>query len=106
MASILVRRDQFNITPQGITHKPTDASYEPYIGDPRTGRIRLGQLGSVGATGEGFDPNQVKRMMEQLWAEYIEANWGLIVKAHESPKAQGSELTHGDNQPASPGRRH
>jgi hypothetical protein len=24
MASRLVRRDQFNITPQGITHKPTD----------------------------------------------------------------------------------
>lgn len=24
MASILVRRDQFNITPQGIVHKPTD----------------------------------------------------------------------------------
>ena len=26
MASILVRRDQFNITPQGIVHKPTDAA--------------------------------------------------------------------------------
>ena len=27
MANILVRSDQFNITPQGILHKPTDAAF-------------------------------------------------------------------------------
>lgn len=106
MASILVRRDQFNITPQGITHKPTDASYVPYIGDPRNGRIRLGQLGSAGATGEGFDPSQVKRMMKQLWAEYVEANSGLFIETHEGPEAQGSELMLGENQPASTRQRY
>jgi len=37
MANILVRRDQFNITPQGIVHKPTDAAFTPYPGDPYSG---------------------------------------------------------------------
>jgi hypothetical protein len=37
MANILVRRDQFNITPQGIVHKPTDAAFTPYPGDPFSG---------------------------------------------------------------------
>ena len=39
MANILVRRDQFNITPQGIIHKPTDAAFTPYPGDPYLGAI-------------------------------------------------------------------
>ena len=44
MANILVRRDQFNITPRGIVHKPTDAAFTPYPGDPYSGITRLGQL--------------------------------------------------------------
>jgi len=30
----LVRRDQFNITPQGIVHETTDAAFTPHPGDP------------------------------------------------------------------------
>jgi hypothetical protein len=45
MANHLVRRDQFNITSQGIVHKPTDAAFTPYPGDPYSGITRLGQLG-------------------------------------------------------------
>jgi hypothetical protein len=74
MASILVRRDQFNITPQGITHKPTDAYFAPHCGDPFSGSIRLGQLENVIAIGERYDPDQVKKMMMELWAEYVTAN--------------------------------
>ena len=39
MENILVRRDQFNITPQGIVHKPTDAGFTPYPGDPYSGTL-------------------------------------------------------------------
>jgi hypothetical protein len=46
MAFILVRRDQFNITPQGIIHKPTDAAFVPSLDDPLKGTVRLGQLGN------------------------------------------------------------
>jgi hypothetical protein len=74
MPSILVRRDQFNITPQGITHKPTDASFAPNFGDPHSGCMRLGQLGSAAPNGDGYDPAEVKKMMRQLWAEYVAAN--------------------------------
>jgi hypothetical protein len=47
MTSILVKRGQFNIAPQGITHKPIDASFAPCCGDPRAGSMRLGQLGNA-----------------------------------------------------------
>jgi hypothetical protein len=74
MPSILITRDQFNITPQGITHKPTDASFVPHCGDPHSGSMRLGQLESAPPIGDRYDPDEVKRMMRQLWTEYIVAN--------------------------------
>jgi hypothetical protein len=80
MASILVRRDQFNITPQGIIHKPTDSHFAPHVGDPYAGSIGLGQLRNVGRVGERYDPDQVKKMMMQLWTEYVAANSDLFNK--------------------------
>ena len=78
MASILVRRDQFNITPQGIIHKPTDAYFAPQPGNPYSGSIRLGQLENVVPVGDEYDPDQVKKMMMQLWTEYVAANSDLF----------------------------
>jgi len=69
--SILVRRDQFNITPQGIVHKPTDAAFTPYPGDPYAGITRLGNLGNKHPNGIGFNPEDVQRMMWELWVEYV-----------------------------------
>jgi hypothetical protein len=63
MANILVRRDQFNITPQSIVHKPTDAAFTPYPGDPYSGITR-----------HGFRPDDVQRMMRELWVEYVISN--------------------------------
>jgi hypothetical protein len=74
MASTLVRRDQFNITPQGIIHKPTDAAFTPHAGDPYSGTVRLGQLGNQLTSGEQYSPEDVQRMIKELWAEYIAAN--------------------------------
>ena len=47
MENILVRRDQFNITPTGIVHKPTDASFAPYPGEAYCGITRMGQLSNA-----------------------------------------------------------
>jgi hypothetical protein len=81
MASILTRRDQFNITPQGILHKPTNTYFAPHAGDPYSGSIHLGQLGNVVAVGGGqYDLDQVKKIMMQLWAEYVAANSDLFHK--------------------------
>jgi hypothetical protein len=55
MASILIRRDQFNITPEGIVHKPTDSHFAPHADDPYTGSIRLCQVGNVVPVGERYD---------------------------------------------------
>ena len=74
MANTLIRRDQFNITPQGIVHKPTEAAFTPHAGDPYSGIVRLGQLGNQLPNGEEYRAEDVQRMMEELWAEYVAAN--------------------------------
>ena len=74
MENILVRRDQFNITPHGIVHKPTDASFAPYPGQAYSGITRMGQLGNRHPNGSGFKPDDVQRMMRQLWIEYVVGN--------------------------------
>jgi hypothetical protein len=78
MGSILVTRNQFNITPQGIVHKPTDAYFAPHAGGPYSGSIRLGQLGSANSAADRYDPDQVKKMMMQFWAEFVAANPNLF----------------------------
>jgi len=74
MESTLVRRDQFNITPQGIVHKPTDAAFTPNPGDPYSGIERLGQLRNKYPNGSGFRIEDVQRVMRELWAEYVTGN--------------------------------
>jgi hypothetical protein len=80
MASILVTRDQFNITPQGVTHKPTEASFVPHRSEPSSGFIRLGRLECEVPSGDNYDLEVVKKMMTQLWAEYLTANSDLFYK--------------------------
>jgi hypothetical protein len=63
-----VRQDQFEISPKGITHKPTGASFTPYPGEPSSGTMNLGQLGSVLPNGDDYRPHEVQAMMRQLWA--------------------------------------
>jgi hypothetical protein len=80
MERSLVRRDQFNISPQGIIHKPTDAAFTPHFGDPRSGTMRLGTLGNRHSNGNGYRPDDVQRMMRELWAEYVAANPEMLRK--------------------------
>jgi len=70
---ILVRRDQFNITPDGILHKPTDACFVPNRTNRRTGIFRRGNLGAPRATGDAYDADEVEKVMLHLWAEYIDS---------------------------------
>jgi hypothetical protein len=78
MVSTLVRRDQFNITPEGIVHKPTDAAFIPSPGDPHAGTVRLGQLGNRHSNGTEYNPEDVQRMMRELWEEYVAGNPGMF----------------------------
>ena len=81
MANILVRRDQFNITRQGIVHKPTDAAFTPYPGQPCSGITRLGQLANKHPNGNSFRSEDVQRMMWELWVEYVTNNAKLFKTA-------------------------
>jgi hypothetical protein len=78
MERVLVRRDQFNISPQGIVHKPTDAAFIPYPGAPYEGITRMGQLCNQHPAGMAFDPDDVRRIMRELWVEYVQANPALF----------------------------
>ena len=69
-----VRRDQFEISPKGITHTPTGAKYTPHSGAPHSGTINLSRLGTVLPSGEVYRPHEVQAMMELLWADYVAAN--------------------------------
>jgi hypothetical protein len=73
-----VRRDQFEISPKSITHKPTGATYTPHPGAPHFGTMNLSQLGKVLPNGEDYRPHEVKAMMELLWADYVDANPRLL----------------------------
>ena len=90
MANILVRRDQFNITPRGIVHKPTDAAFTPYPGDPYSGITRLGQLACKHPNGNSFRPEDVQRMMWELWVEFVNDNPQLFESAELRGAAPGA----------------
>lgn len=68
METLLVRRDQFTISPQGIVHKPTDAAFIPNPDDPWSGVVRLGQFNRKTPN---FDRSSVEQVMRQLWEEYV-----------------------------------
>jgi hypothetical protein len=74
----LVRRDQFNISPQGILHKPTEAAFTPYPADPHSGVWRAGQLDQGLAGGNIYDSKEVRRIMGELWVEYVVANKSMF----------------------------
>jgi hypothetical protein len=78
--STLVRRDQFNITPQGITHRPTDAGFTPYPGDPLAGTMHMGHLDHRLSNEEDYQPEDVKKVMQTLWREYVAQNSALFKK--------------------------
>jgi hypothetical protein len=69
-----VTRDQFVVTAQGVTHTPTGATFTPHPRSPTSGSLYQGQLGNVLKNGDDHRPHEVHLMMQQLWAEYVEAN--------------------------------
>jgi hypothetical protein len=69
-----VTRDQFVVAPEGITHVPTGASFTPHPGSPLSGNLGLGHLGNRLPNGDDHRPDDVRAMMQRLWAEYVAAN--------------------------------
>jgi hypothetical protein len=78
-------RDQFEISPEGITHKPTRATFSPYPGEPGWGQLDPGQLGNVLPNGDDYEPQEMDAMMQQLWAEYVAAHPDLFKADDQKP---------------------
>jgi hypothetical protein len=70
----LVTRNQFNVTPQGVVHKPTEAAFIPSPGDPLLGTMRLGQLVNQQPNGREYRVEDVQRIMGELWEEFVASN--------------------------------
>jgi hypothetical protein len=81
MPSTPVQPDQFEISTQGITHKPTGANFTPYPGQPLSGHNDDGRLGDVLPNDDDYRTDQVKSMMQQLWADYVSKNPKLFPRA-------------------------
>ena len=71
MVNELVTRDQFNVTPDGVVHKPTDAAFIPNPSGPSSGTVRLGQLANTHPTAREYPVEDVLRIMSELWAEFL-----------------------------------
>jgi hypothetical protein len=74
MVYALVTRNQFNVTPEGVVHKPTDAAFVPDPSNPKQGTVRLGQLANTHPTAPEYPVEDVLRLMRELWEEFIASN--------------------------------
>jgi len=66
-----IERDQFQISPKGITHTPTGATYVPHPGAPHAGIM---DLGSLELCNSKDCSQEVQTTMNQLWGDYVAAN--------------------------------
>ena len=85
MERVSVKQDQFGLSPYGIVHKPTDAAFTPDSGDPYSGIMRLGHLRNSQPNGGGFKPDDVCRLMNQLWVDYVGKNPELFGNVGRKP---------------------
>ena len=74
MVYALVTRNQFNVTPEGVVHKPTDAAFVPDPSNPNQGTVRLGQLANPHPTAPEYPVEDVLRLMRELWEEFMASN--------------------------------
>jgi hypothetical protein len=67
-----IQRDEFQISPKGITHTPTGATYVPHPGAPHAGIM---DLGSVELSGHAdYGRHEIQTAMAELWGAYVSAN--------------------------------
>jgi hypothetical protein len=66
-----VSHDQFDISDEGITHKPMGYSLKPYPDDPTKVNIFQGMLGSKLPSGEDYRRDDVEEMARRLWLAYL-----------------------------------
>ncbi len=73
-------RNQFNVTAQGVVHKPTEAAFIPSLDDPLSGTMRLGQLSNQPNDGREYRAEDVERIMRELWEEFVAGNPKIFKK--------------------------
>ena len=64
------RPEEFHID-CSIIHKPTGYCFTPYAGRPRSGAVRMGDLGRMLPDGRIYDSAQVIRTAMKIWERHI-----------------------------------
>jgi hypothetical protein len=60
--------EEFEITDNGIVHKPTEASFVPFPGRPTAGTWHDGRLTTPEVE---YDADEVKAMMRKVFADHL-----------------------------------
>jgi hypothetical protein len=87
-----VTREQFVVTAEGVTHTPTGATFTPHPGSANSGTLYQGQSGNVLKNGGDHRPQEVHRMMQRLWEEYVADN-PYAFKQQNAPTAERASAT-------------
>ncbi len=75
--STRVTPDQFEISDQGITHKPTGCTFTPHPGQPLSGNMAARAARQQAPLRRGYRPHEVKAMMNELWTEHCARKNGV-----------------------------
>jgi hypothetical protein len=78
MVNNLVTRDQFNVKPDGVVHKPTDAAFIPNPSDPSSGTVQLGQLANTHPTAREYPVEDILRIIVSYGLNLWRATSGLL----------------------------
>ena len=62
--------DEFDVSDEGVVHRPTEYSFRPIPGDPTRGSVRMGMLDKEVPEDERYDAEEVKRMARRLWSKH------------------------------------
>ena len=60
---------EFEVTPEGVLHKPTRARFYPHPGSDMLDNVSFGSLRSVLPNGDVYREDDVTKMAEKLWAK-------------------------------------
>ena len=67
------RPEEFEITDQGITHKPTGYAIIAQTGEPTFATEKKGRLGSLLKDGRDYRPREVRKLARELWHRRVAA---------------------------------
>jgi hypothetical protein len=64
-------REEFEVSDEGVVHRPTEYSFRPMPGHPTRGTVRMGLLDKEVSEDQRYDREKVQQMARKLWAQHL-----------------------------------